>query len=187
MADPRFYPKNDETALVVIDVQERISAVMDQDDLEKITDNIIRLLKGMEILESPYFFTEQYTKGLGPTIEKLQPFKQNVEHLEKMYFSCCRDIDLVDKLKNKSIRYAVLCGMETHVCVLQTALDLLKEGFFVHVVSDAVISRFPSNRITGLELLRDAGAVITSTETILFQLQEKCGTDRFKAISKLVR
>ncbi len=183
----RFFPHIHSTALLVIDVQERISAVMHPEELEAVTTNIIRLLKGMELMGGAHLFTEQYPKGLGPTIEALQPYKSQVDNLEKLYFSCCRDLPLVERLQEQGIASVVLAGMETHVCVLQTALDLIKEGFFVHVVRDAVISRQALNKETGLRFMENAGAVVTTTETLLFQLQERCGTEQFKQISRLVR
>jgi len=183
----KFFPVKKQTALLVIDVQEKISAAMNPNILKNVVDNILRLLKGMEILGCFYFVTEQYSRGLDGTVEDLRSFKQKCEHLEKMTFSCCRDLPLAERLKENQVTHVILTGMETHVCVLQTALDLVREGFFVHCVRDGLISRVKSNWETGLQLMRDAGCVITSTETILFQLLEMSGTEEFKQISKLVK
>jgi nicotinamidase-related amidase len=141
----------------------------------------------MEILACPYFITEQYPRGLGETVAELGMYRQKAGAMEKMAFSCCRDAPLADELSRAGVHHVLLAGMETHVCVLQTALDLLADGFFVHVVRDAVLSRSRDNWQAGLELMRSAGAVVTTTETALFQLQETAGTDTFKKISKLVK
>lgn len=169
----------------MVDVQERLAAVMDQ--REKVLDNCRRLIEGAKILDVPIAVTEQYPKGLGPTEEELRGALLSYEPFEKLTFSCCGEPSFTSALDDLGRRTIVLAGMETHVCVLQTALDLLRGGHVVHLVRDAVCSREKVNWITGIELMRDAGAVITSTETVLFQLLGRAGTEEFKAISKLVK
>ncbi|MBN2431030.1 MAG: isochorismatase family protein [Acidobacteria bacterium] len=183
----KFIPRRGRTALLVIDVQERLAAVLDQAWLRNVVVNIQRMLQGMEVLGCPAILTEQYPRGLGATVADLQLFRQNMPVMEKMAFSCCRDLPLVADLQRRDAEYVLLTGMETHVCVLQTALDLLAAGRRVHVLQDAVISRTRDNWRAGLELMRDAGAVISTTEIALFQLQETSGTASFKQISKLVK
>ena len=169
----------------MVDVQERLAAVMDQ--REKVLDNCRRLIEGAQILDVPIAVTEQYPKGLGPTEEELRGALLSCEPFEKITFSCCGEPSFTSALESLGRRTIILAGMETHVCVLQTALDLLRGGYGVHLVRDAVCSREKENWITGLEMMRDAGAVVTSTETVLFQLLVKAGTGEFKAVSKLVR
>jgi nicotinamidase-related amidase len=169
----------------VVDVQERLAAVMDRK--EQVLDNCRRLIEGAKILDVPIAVTEQYPKGLGPTEEELRGALLSYEPFEKLTFSCCGEPSFTSALESLGRRTIILAGMETHVCVLQTALDLLRGGYGVHLVRDAVCSREKENWITGVDLMRDAGAVITSTETVLFQLLGKAGTEEFKAISKLVK
>ena len=169
----------------MVDVQERLAAVMDRK--EQVLDNCRRLIEGAKILDVPIAVTEQYPKGLGPTEEELRGALLSYEPFEKLTFSCCGEPSFTSALESLGRRTIILAGMETHVCVLQTALDLLRGGYGVHLVRDAVCSREKENWITGVDLMRDAGAVITSTETVLFQLLGKAGTEEFKAISKLVK
>jgi|GEM_PF-63722 len=183
----KFILQRGRTALLVIDVQERLAAVLDQEWLRHVVANIQRLLQGMEVLGCPAILTEQYPHGLGATVPELQLFRQKMPVLEKRAFSCCRDVPLVADLQKRDIAHVLLAGMETHVCVLQTALDLLASGGRVHVLEDAVISRTRDNWRAGLALMRDAGAVISTTEIALFQLQETSATESFKRISKLVK
>jgi nicotinamidase-related amidase len=171
--------------LVVVDVQERLAAVMDQ--RQKVIANCRRLVEGAAILGVPAIVTEQYPKGLGPTEEELRGTLSSCTPVVKLSFSCCGEPAFMERLEAIDRRKVILCGMETHVCVLQTCLDLLREGFDVHLASDASCSRSRENWLTGIEMMRDAGAVITSTETVLFQLLREAGTVEFKAISKLVK
>jgi nicotinamidase-related amidase len=174
-----------ETALVIVDVQERLAVVMEE--RQQVLDNCRRLIEGAKILDLPVAVTEQYPKGLGPTEEELRGALLSYEPFEKITFSCCGEPAFNSALEALGRKKILLAGMETHVCVLQTGLDLLRQGYVVHLVGDAVCSRDRENRKVGLELLRDAGAVITSTETVLFQLLGRAGTDEFKAVSKLVK
>lgn len=181
-----FILKKKTTALVVIDIQERLIKAMDAEVLKKVTENTSRLIKGAGVLGIKTICTQQYTKGLGGTIPELKELLKE-EHIEKTDFSCCGEQSFVDALKNAGVKNVVLAGMETHVCVLQTALDLLNAGFGVHVAADAVCSRSKFNWHTALNLMSSAGAVITVTETVLFQLVKRAGTPEFKEISNIVK
>jgi nicotinamidase-related amidase len=171
--------------LVVVDVQERLAAVMDE--RQKVIANCRRLVDGAAILGVPAIVTEQYPKGLGPTEEELRGALSSEPPVTKLSFSCCGEPAFMERLDALARRKVILCGMETHVCVLQTGLDLLREGFDVHLARDATCSRSRENRRTGIGMMRDAGAVITSTETVLFQLLREAGTAEFKAVSQLVK
>src|SRR5262249_3742613 len=109
------------------------------------------------------------------------------EPIEKMEFSCWRNAALRERVRALGRRDAILCGIETHVCVLQTALDLLADGYRVFVAADAVTSRTPLNRRVGARLMERAGAILTPTETVIFQFLEKCGTPEFKAMLEEIR
>lgn len=182
----RFFLDRERTLVVLIDVQEKLSRAMDQKVLERVTRNISILLDASKELGVPVLTTEQYVKGLGETIPELKE-KLPAPAREKMTFSCCGAEGFDEEIARSGRRQIVLVGMETHVCVLQTALELLDQGYLVHLVTDAVISRRKENWKTALKTLTAAGAVLTSTEATLFQLLRTAGTEEFKKLSKLVR
>ena len=173
------------SCLLVVDVQERLLPVIHENEL--LLQNIRRLVSGADILGLPIIVSEQYPKGLGPTVAPLAEILEQARRLEKITFSCMRDQSIADMIRETSRDSILVCGIESHVCVLQTVLDALCRGFRVHVAADAVSSRTPENKWIALERMREAGAVITSTESALFELLEKAGTREFKKISALVK
>lgn len=177
--------RRDQAALLVVDVQERLHPVMWEK--ERVADCIGKLIRGFQILSLPIFVTEQYPKGLGPTIPDLRELLEGVQPYEKLHFSCCAVDPLMEALKREDRFQIVLCGIETHVCIVQTALDLLHAGYQVHVPADAVSSRRELDWRTALERMRRAGVVVTTTESALFELLEVAGTPEFKQISALVK
>ncbi|MFO7764794.1 MAG: isochorismatase family protein [Pelovirga sp.] len=182
----KFWLDARRAALLVIDVQEKLAPAMSQDLYRQLKQNAPLLIAGFKSLGLPIITTEQYTKGLGHTVAELKGATE--QHcVEKLSFSCCGDDGFSAALKTSNVSQVVIVGMETHVCVLQTVIDLLDQGFCVHLVRDAVSSRFISDYTSALEVAAAAGAVITTTETALFQLVRVAGTEEFKAISKLVR
>jgi nicotinamidase-related amidase len=181
----KFLLDKSEAVLVIVDIQERLAAVMA--DRQRVVDNCLHLIEISKLLNIPVLLNEQYPKGLGPTVKEIREALEPYEPLDKMTFSCCRGGSFLSALAASSRKKVILAGMETHVCVLQTVIDLLKAGYPVHLVGDATCSRTPDNSSAGAEFMRDAGAVITCTETVLFQLLEKAGTDEFKAISKRIK
>ena len=183
----RFFLSAEESVLVVIDVQERLCKAMNEEVLRNLTGNVGVLLESASELQVPVMVTEQYVKGLGPTLPELSEKLGAAPRYEKMAFSSCGCSEFVEQLRAGGRRQIVITGMETHVCVLQTVLELLDAGYLVQVVQDAVMSRSPQNRDTALEVMRQAGAVITSTESVLFQWLRVAGTDQFKKLSKLVK
>jgi nicotinamidase-related amidase len=171
--------------LVVVDVQERLlPAIFEQ---QRVVQNTVRLIQGAAILQVPIFATEQYRKGLGLTAPEVAAAIPGFAPMEKLAFSACGAAGFIAALKQKKVSEAVLCGIEAHVCVTQTCLDLLEKGFRVFVAADAVSSRTPENYRLGVERMRAAGAVIVSTEMVLFELLERAGTDEFKQILNLVK
>jgi nicotinamidase-related amidase len=171
----------DRAALVVIDVQEAFrKAVPAFDDVARGTAALIR---GAEAVGVPIVVTEQYPKGLGRTVgEVTEHLPEGVEPIEKVCFSAsdAEGFDLGGRDQ------ALVCGIEAHVCVNQTVLDLRDQDVEVHVALDAVGSRFPESKGIGIEKARRAGAVITNVETALFELVGRAGTDEFKEIQRVV-
>jgi len=132
--------------------------------------------------------TEQYPKGLGKTIPQvLEDLPQGVEAVEKLVFSSWRAEGVAERFRTSGAKCGIVVGMESHVCVLGTVVDMLGEEIVVHVPRDAVISRTRENCQTGLELMGRAGAWISSTETIIFQMLDRAGTEEFKIMSKLLK
>jgi nicotinamidase-related amidase len=183
----KFRLQAEHSLLLVVDVQERLSAAMDQDGLQCAVKHIGILLESAQALSVPVIVTEQYVKGLGPTIAALKEKTGGATFHEKISFSCCGNDAFMAQLRQSGRRQVVVCGTETHVCVLQTVLDLLQEGFIVHVVKDAVMSRAPANRDTAIEAMMLAGAVPTCAESVAFQWLKIAGTDVFRQVSKLVK
>jgi nicotinamidase-related amidase len=175
-------------ALLVVDVQERLWAVMDQDDRARCLKNVGILLELARRLGIPVVQSEQYPKGLGPTIAPIaEKIGAGARRLEKVEFSCAAApawAPLWDELRRPQW---IVAGMEAHVCVYQTVRDLLERGATVHLPVDAVISRTRENRAVGLDLARSAGAILTSTEALVFDALRKAGSDDFRAMSRLVR
>lgn len=182
----RFFLERSNAQLVVVDVQEKLCRAMEPAVLEQLAGNISILLDAAAELGLPTIVTEQYVKGLGSTLPVLKE-KLTATPLEKMTFSCCGGEGFMQALAASDRRQVILTGMESHVCVLQTALELLNAGYVVHLVTDAVMSRKKANWKTALKTLTSAGAVLTSTEAALFQLLKVAGTEEFKKLSKLVR
>lgn len=177
--------RTDKTALLVIDIQKKILPVILNHHL--VIENTLKLIRGFKILALPIYYTEQYPKGLGSTIPEIQNELTDVKPFEKMSFSCSGAEKLFEKFKERNLIQIVIAGIETHVCVQQTALDLLANYFQVNIAADAVSSRKEIDHRFALERMKSNGAEITSTETVLFELLEVCGTDVFKQISKLVK
>lgn len=147
-----------DSLLLVIDLQERLAAAMDQHELQRLICNVAILLDSSQELGLPVLVTEQYVKGLGPTLPALKEKAGHASFHEKISFSCCGNDDFMAKLKATGKKQIIVCGTEAHVCVLQTVLDLLAVGYTVHVVKDAVMSRSPDNKQTAMEAMTLAGA-----------------------------
>ncbi|MEK6776939.1 MAG: hydrolase [bacterium] len=181
----KFLLDKSNAVLVIVDIQDKLAAVMKHK--QQVTDNCLHLIEAAKLLNIPIVVTEQYPKGLGPTIHEIRDALPNYEPFEKMTFDGCGGNGFLEKIASLNRKQMILTGMETHICVLQTCLGLLQKGYFVHLVGNAVCSRGKDDYLAGREWMRDAGAVITCTETALFQLIEKAGTPEFKAISKRIK
>jgi nicotinamidase-related amidase len=175
--------ERDRAALLVIDVQERINAVMaDQGHLPRI-EVLVEACRGLGV---PVIGSEQYPQGLGPTVASLAAALGETA-ASKLTFSCTRDDGLRDAIDDLDPSQIVVTGIETHVCVLQTVIDLIDAGYEVHVPHDAVNSRRAADKEWALHRMAAAGAVITSTESALFELLERCDTVDFKTVAKLIK
>jgi len=149
--------------------------------------NTLLLLQGAKAVGIPVVCTEQYPKGLGPTLKEIREICPDLNPIEKVEFSCCQNPTAAKAISNLSRKKILVAGMETHVCVYQTVLDLIGQGVVPHIVADTCLSRSKANYKIGLSLCERAGAVLSGTETALFQLVGRAGTEPFKAVSKLVR
>lgn len=173
-----------ESRLLIIDMQEKLVPVIDQHT--EVAANCGKLIAGARILQVPVYATEQYPKGLGSTISQLAEYLPT--RLEKLEFSCLKCLNWGTSSDDPEGRFkVVVAGVETHVCVQQTVLDLLSYGFRVYVVADAVGSRRPLDKQIALQRLASFGAIITTTESVLFEWCERAGTPEFKEISRLVK
>jgi len=176
----------EDTLLLIIDIQERLAAQMANRD--RVVANTVRLINVSNILDFPLLITEQYPKGLGSTEPEIKDaLAGKYQPHEKLSFSCCGTDGFVDILKQTGVQSIMLVGMETHVCVLQTALDLLANGYEVFVIVDAVCSRSELDYEIGTQRMRDAGAIIATTEMVIFELMKVAGTVEFKAILPFVK
>jgi nicotinamidase-related amidase len=172
----------DQCALAVVDIQEKLlPPIFNKDTLVKNSQLLIRLAK---ILSIPLMVTTQYSKGLGATVPEIASLLTDVPAFDKMEFSCFGSDQFRTRLKSLpgNRNTVLLCGMESHICVMQTALAALNEGYLVHVASDAVGSRAEWNWKIGLERMRSAGAVISSTEMMMYELLRCSGTPQFKEL-----
>ena len=180
-----FRLKRNETSAVVIDVQEKLFPLIHEH--EQLAKNMSILIQGMKVLGIPLLVTQQYTKGLGGTVTQINEAIGDYKHIEKLAFSCCGDERFMGELKRLNKKNVILMGIESHVCVLQTALDLIAEEFQPVLIEDCVSSRKLNDKKIAVERMRQSGAIVSTYESILFELTEVSGTDLFKSIVKLVK
>lgn len=178
---------SENSVLMVIDIQERLTTAMPPGVRDRVIEQVSILLKAAECLSLPVVVTEQYPKGLGPTEVALkQLLHADTPVVEKTQFSSAAVSEVSDFLKNSGRKQVFLAGMETHICVLQTALGLLNQGYEVFVIEDAVSSRAKGNQFNALQRMRLAGAVITNVESVLFEWLGDASHPAFKKLSKLI-
>ena len=177
--------KKDQAAAIIIDIQERLLPHINQ--WEQVLQNCLKLIDGLQVLSIPMIITQQYTKGLGPTDPSVVNKIPEFAHIEKNSFSCYGEPLFREKVVSLGRKFIILCGIESHVCVLQTCLDLLEAGYIPVVPEDCVSSRKLSDKTVAIERMRQEGARITTLESILFELTQCAGTDTFKSISKIVK
>jgi nicotinamidase-related amidase len=177
-------PDRESAVFVMIDIQDKFVPVIN--DIKTVIKNANILSKAAEILNMPFIFTEQYPQGLGRTTGKIS-VPSTSKPIEKIHFSCLDCKEFADRLDSLNVEDIVLFGIEAHICVLNTALDLLKKGYRVHVVADAVSSRTKENKEIAIERMRQSGIFIVSTEMILFHMLDHAKDEEFSKISELVK
>lgn len=182
MSDWRLTPQN--AALVVIDVQEKLMNVMPR--RAETLAAIQKLIGAARVLKLPTLVTAQYIKGLGPVCAEIVEATPGINPLEKMTFSCCGSEEFLRAVKDLRRQRIILCGIEAHVCVQQTAIDLMKD-YFVYIAADAISSRHETDYTVAIERLRDCGAVITTVESAVFELLRESGTEEFRQILPLFK
>jgi nicotinamidase-related amidase len=173
------------TTGLIIDIQERLFPVMWEKT--KLLKNCITLIRGLSALGIPLILTQQYTKGLGNTIPEIQSALSGLQYIEKREFSCCDEPAVIEELNETEAKNIILCGIESHVCVQQTAIDLKNAGLNPVVIMDCVSSRNPENIELAKERFRFESIMMTSAESILFELTRTSASPQFKTISKLVK
>ena len=182
----KYWLDRDRVVMVVVDVQEKLVPSMNERVCGRVVQHINMLLEGLTAMDLPVIATEQYPRGLGHTIEELT--EATSQHcVEKVAFSCCGEPSFMEALEKTGRKQVLLVGMEAHVCVYQTMVDLLDRGYQVHLVRDAICSRFKSDYHTVITTAPELGAVLTTTEMALFQLLKVAGTAEFKVVSGLAR
>ncbi len=177
--------KAEDCVFVQVDIQERLFPHIDNN--EELEKNLIILIQGLKLHEIPIIVNEQYKKGIGETIASLRELTDDYPHFEKTTFSCCGNEDGLAAIKATGKKTVILAGIETHVCVLQTALDLLEEGLQPVLVTDCVNSRKQKDKDMAIQRLIQAGVIPTTYESLLFELTVNAKNPVFKEISKLVK
>lgn len=173
--------ERNETAALVIDYQEKLVPVMHEK--KSLIQNSSILLAGLQLLGIPMVITQQYTKGLGTTVKEITDAVGTEEYIDKISFTAFDCVE--EKIQDK--KFIIVCGMEAHICVLQTVVDLIAKGYIPVVVEDCVSSRKASDRKVALKRMRDEGAIVTTYESILFELLKVAGTEESKRIQRLIK
>jgi nicotinamidase-related amidase len=175
----------DKAAALIIDFQEKLYPhIFENTDLQK---NVSRLIEGLKVLEVPILVTEQYRKGLGSTILPLKNILTGIESFEKISFSCCDDHNFMNALHKLERNVLIIAGIEAHVCVLQTVIDLMSKGFTPVVVTDCISSRKEYDKKMAIERIKHEGAMLATYESVLFELCRLAGNEKFKLISSIVK
>lgn len=180
-------PTRDNTAILLVDYQELLFNAMPEDIRERNLHQAIVLLRAANVLHLPVIATEQYPRGLGPTLGPLQGACETMRPYPKLDFSAAQVDEVLADLGAHHAEHVFIAGMETHICVLQTVVELQAQGLTCHVMSDAVLSRHKTNWRHGLARCEAAGAVVSTVEIGLFQILATADADGFKAISRLIR
>lgn len=179
---------SDDSLLIIVDLQTKLSKVMLPEMASLTSANTIRLIDAANKLDIPILVTEQYPQGLGATEELISnSFSLSTPIFDKTGFSCCASTEFCEALQTSERKQVILVGQETHVCILQTALELLQRGHQVFVVTDAVSSRNPEHKTNALQRMAQHGVTITNYESVLFEWLRTASHPEFKAISALLR
>ena len=180
--------RQNDSLLLCVDIQESLFSVMPDPARQKLLENVETLLKTSQRLNIPVFYTEQYPRGLGHTVKRIQKaLPDDALYFDKASFSCCGDSELVSAVHKTRKRQLIITGMESHICVMQTALDFLHQGYEVFVVDDAVCSQRMAHWKSALNRLRQAGIIAAPTESILFEWLRDSNHEQFKSVAALLR
>ena len=173
------------SVLVVVDIQEKLLPAINERDV--VLDNVVRMVRAAQTLQVPILVTEQYPRGLGATVATLQELLAGTPTWEKTTFSCFGGNGFSEQVSGLARNQLVLVGIETHICVCQTALDGLARGYQVQLINEAVGSRTAANKALGIERIRAAGGVISGVEMAIYEWLEEAGGPEFKAILPLIK
>lgn len=175
----------EDTVFCLVDVQDRLYPFMtNKDEVEK---NLVTLISGLKLHKVPFIVNEQYKKGIGETIPSVRELVEEYPHFEKLTFSCCKNEPTLEAIKATNKKVVIVAGIETHVCVLQTCIDLLEEGLQPVLVTDCCTSRKQNDTDVAIQRLIQAGVIPTTYESLLFELTVNSKHPKFKEISKLVK
>ena len=177
--------KRDDAVLVAIDFQEKLMPAMADPGILEST--VVKLAKGVKALDIPVIVTQQYTKGLGETVKPIADALGDYEPIDKMTFSAFGQPDFVQALEASKKKTVILIGIESHICVQQTAIELIDSGYSVFVIQDCIASRKVSDNLCSQQRMAAAGAIITTYESVLYELLRGAKADGFKAISAIVK
>jgi len=177
--------KPEKTVLTIVDVQGKLAQMMS--GKQTLFENLQKIIKGIQALEIPILWVEQNPEGLGSTIPEVAELLAGINPISKLSFSCCKNERFIQALKAANCNQILIVGIEAHICVYQTAMDLVKLGYEVEVVTDAVSSRTVENKNVALQKMSRAGVSLTSTEMALFELLEVAEGEQFKEILKIVK
>lgn len=177
--------QKDQTVFVLVDVQGKLAQIVNNSEI--LHDNLEKLIKGLQVLDIPILWLEQYPDGLGPTTESLSLLLKGQEPIAKMTFSAAGNEEFMKQLEDTGRKQVLIAGIETHICVYMTTADLLEQGYEVEVIEDAVTSRTEANKRIGLEKMKNLGASVTCVETALYELIGEAGTDEFKKVLKIIK
>jgi nicotinamidase-related amidase len=177
--------KIENCVLLIVDIQGKLWNVMNEK--EALLENTLKLIKGFQVLGVPFILTEQNPKGLGPTLPEITQLIPETTAIPKFAFSCCKEIEFMDALKKLNRTQILICGIETHICLYQTSMELLQKGYEVHVVADAVSSRLVRNRDIALGRMQSEGVKLTVVEMAQYELLESATSPKFKDMLRLVK
>ncbi|MDC9729028.1 MAG: hydrolase [Methyloprofundus sp.] len=174
--------------LLLVDIQTRLVSAMPEEAAENMLEYSSRLAKTADLLNIPVFLTEQYPQGLGSTVESLNnELNSKTQRFEKTYFSCCAAEGFMDALEQSGRKQIIITGQEVHVCILQSALELMQQGYQVHILEDASCSRKAEHKFYALQRMQQAGATISNFESVLFEWLKDAKHPNFSEISQLLR
>jgi nicotinamidase-related amidase len=179
----RIDPKS--VITLVVDIQEKLFPHMNEYEL--LLENSIKLISGLKLLNIPFILNEQYPKGIGHTIAPIKELLSDINAYEKVTFSCCKTDATMKAIQKENKKFVIVFGIEAHVCVLQSVLDLLEVGFIPVLVTDCISSRKESDKVVAIQRMVQVGAIPATSESLLFELCVSAKNEAFKEISKLIK